>query len=60
MGNRDVGALASHQTLTLPGVSSIGLLPAPLQVWERWDRGLWCPTQSGFRSWGGGLDHASQ
>lgn len=28
------GALASHQTLTLPGVSSIGLLPAPLQVWE--------------------------
>lgn len=48
MGNRDVGALASHQTLTLPGISSIGLLPAPLQVWERWDRGLWCPTQSGF------------
>lgn len=40
MGNGGVGALASHQTLTLSGVSSIGLLLAPLQVWERWGRGL--------------------
>ena len=29
MGNKGVGALASHQTLRLPGVSSIGLFLPP-------------------------------